>query len=155
MPVIKLVIATSLLLIAKPVLAQQVLDPPPGYCHWQQEGVAIDEPLCGLKGDADRGRLVVADMDLGNCLACHEMPIPEAVFQGNIGPPLAGIASRYSEAQLRLRIVDSRQLNPYTIMPGFYRNPFLSNRVADEYWGKTFLTAQQVEDVVAYLKTLK
>ena len=84
-----------------------------------------------------------------DCLACHQMPIPEAPFHGDVGPPLHGIGGRYSAAQIRLRIVDERQVNPATIMPGFYRDPALANRVADAYWGKTFLSAQQVEDLVA------
>jgi sulfur-oxidizing protein SoxX len=68
---------------------------------------------------------------------------------------LQAIGARYTAAQIRLRIVDEQQVNPMTIMPGFYRDPKLGNRVANDYWGKTFLTAQQVEDLVAYLVTLK
>ena len=83
------------------------------------------------------------------------MPIPEEPFHGTIGPPLQGVGARYSAAQIRLRIVDEQQVNPFTIMPGFYRDPLEANRVADVYWGKTFLSAQQVEDLVAYLVTLK
>ena len=123
------------------------------YCRWRTEGFAIEAPLCGLHGDPARGRLI--DSHGGNCLACHQMPIPEEPFHGTVGPPLNGVGSRYSEGQLRLRVVDEQQVNPFTIMPGFYRDPREANRVADDFWGKTFLTAQQVEDVVAYLKTLK
>ncbi len=83
------------------------------------------------------------------------MPIDEEPFHGTVGPPLLGVGARYTAAQIRLRIVDEQQINPMTIMPGFYRDPKLANRVAEEFWGKTFLTAQQVEDVVAYLVTLK
>ncbi len=83
------------------------------------------------------------------------MPIPEELFHGTIGPPLDGVGARYTEAQLRLRVVDEQVLNPLTIMPGFYRDPRKANRVADDFWGKTFLTAQQVEDTVAYLVTLQ
>jgi sulfur-oxidizing protein SoxX len=125
------------------------------YCDWQAKDFAVEAPLCGLAGDPLRGRTLAADSHAGNCLACHQMPIPEEPFHGTIGPPLHAIGARYTAAQLRLRIVDEQQVNPITIMPGFYRDPKLANRVANDYWGKTFLTAQQVEDLVAYLVTLK
>ena len=125
------------------------------YCSWQVQAYAIDEPLCGLNGDPARGRVIAADSHGGNCLACHLMPIPEEPFHGTVGPSLHGVGARYTAAQLRLRIVDEQQVNPMTIMPGFYRDPARANRVADGYWGKTFLTAQQIEDLVAYLATLK
>ena len=125
------------------------------YCAWEMQDFAIAEPLCGLVGDAERGRELAADSHGGNCLACHQMPIPEESFHGTIGPPLHGIGARYSAAQIRLRIVDEQQVNPMTIMPGFYRDPSKANRVADAFWGKTFLSAQQVEDLVAYLVTLQ
>jgi sulfur-oxidizing protein SoxX len=126
-----------------------------GYCRWEAQAFAIEAPLCGLKGDPVRGRVLAADSHAGNCLACHQMPIPEEAFHGTVGPPLDGVGSRYSEAQIRLRIVDEQQIIPMTIMPGFYRDPTLANRVADAFWGKTFLSAQQVEDLVAYLVSLK
>jgi sulfur-oxidizing protein SoxX len=126
-----------------------------GYCAWEMQDFAIQEPLCGLKGDPQRGRRIAADSHGGNCLACHQMPIPEEAFHGTVGPPLHGVGARYSAAQIRLRIVDEQQVNPMTIMPGFYRDPAKANRVADAFWGKTFLSAQQVEDLVAYLVTLK
>jgi sulfur-oxidizing protein SoxX len=126
-----------------------------GYCAWQMQDFAIAQPLCGLSGDPGRGRAIAADSHAGNCLACHRMPIPEEAFHGTVGPPLDGVGARYSAGQLRLRVVDERQINPMTIMPGFYRDPALANRIAGDYWGKTFLTAQQVEDLVAYLVTLK
>ena len=125
------------------------------YCHWDAVGYAIEAPLCGLEGDPVRGRALAADSHTGNCLACHPMPIPEEPFHGTIGPSLNGVGARYTPAQIRLRIVDEQQINPWTIMPGFYRDPHLANRVAGEYWGKTFLTAQQVEDLVSYLASLK
>lgn len=125
------------------------------YCGWQVKDLAIEASLCGLAGDPDRGRMLAADSHAGNCLACHQMPIPEESFHGTVGPPLDAVGARYTAAQIRLRIVDERQINPMTIMPGFYRDPKLANRIADEYWGKTFLTAQQVEDLVAYLVTLR
>jgi sulfur-oxidizing protein SoxX len=126
-----------------------------GYCRWEAENLAIAEPLCGLDGDAARGRALAADSHGGNCLACHRMPVPEEPSHGTIGPPLDGVGARYTAGQIRLRIVDEQQVNPWTIMPGFYRDPAEANRVAGEFWGKTFLSAQQVEDLVAYLVTLK
>ena len=146
---------TVFLLLVSAVIAAEDIPLPPGYCQWQADGDAIVTPLCGLQGDADRGRRIVIDSHGGNCLACHRMPIPEEPLHGTVGPPLDGVASRLSAGQLRLRVVDERRLNPMTIMPGFYRDPRLANRVADDYWGKTFLDAQQVEDIVAYLGTLK
>mgnify|MGYP001812727648 FL=1 len=128
---------------------------PAGYCGWTAEQFEIREPLCGLQGDARRGKEIAVDTHLGNCIACHQLPIPEQEFHGTLGPPLRHVAARYSEAQLRLRIVDQRQLNPATVMPGFYADPRRANRVMDLYWDKTILSAQQVEDVVAYLRTLK
>jgi len=117
-------------------------------------GDAIPQPLTGTKGDATRGRAIVADRYVGLCLLCHSGPFPEDRFQGNIAPDLSGAGSRWSEGQLRLRIVDSRRLDPTTIMPPFYRVDGLT-RVAEPWRGKPVLTALQIEDVVAYLMTLK
>ncbi len=143
-------------LVAGRALAQEALPPlPEDYCRWEREGLAIPQPLCGLQGDPERGRALALDPHGGNCIACHQVPAPEVPFQGTIGPPLSGVGSRYDVGELRLRVVDEQQVNPATIMPGFYRDPRLANRVADDYWGKTFLTAQQVEDIVAWLVTLK
>ena len=127
----------------------------PAYCDWQAQDFAIEAPLCGLAGDPARGRALAADSHAGNCLACHQMPIPNEPFHGTVGPPLNAVGTRYTAAQIRLRVVDEQQINPMTIMPGFYRDPKLANRVASNYWGKTFLSAQQVEDLVAYLVSLK
>ena len=102
-----------------------------------------------------RGRAIVSDSSRGNCVACHVLPLDHISVYGTIGPPLTGIARRYTESQLRLRVTDTRQINPMSIMPGFYRDPSLINRPGKRYIGRTFLTAQQVEDVVAYLVTLK
>lgn len=131
--------------------------PPIGddFCAWEATGFAIEQPLCGLQGDPERGRALAADQDRGNCLACHRLPIPDESFHGTVGPPLDGIGARYTAGQIRLRVVDEQQVNPFSIMPGFYRDPMLANRVADDYWGKTMLNAQQIEDLVAYLVSLK
>lgn len=127
----------------------------PQYYTWTVDNFAITEPLGGLKGDAERGRKLVINRKKGNCLACHQMPIPEEDFHGNIAPPLAGVGGRYNTGQLRLRVVDIKQINPASLMPGFYKNPDKLNRVAKQFQGKTPLTAQEVEDIVAYLDTLQ
>ena len=126
-----------------------------GFCTWEARCFAIEQALCGLQGDPVRGRALAADQDGGNCLACHRLPIPEESFHGTVGPPLDGIGARYTAGEIRLRVVDEQQVNPFSIMPGFYRDPMLGHRVADDYWGKTLLGAQQIEDLVAYLVSLK
>ena len=128
---------------------------PEAYCHWEMVDYAIAKPLCGLVGDAQRGREIVSDSGRGNCLACHQLPIPSIEAYGTIGPSLTGIASRLPTAMIRLRVVDTRNINPASIMPGFYRDPSLINRPAKAFLGRTFLSAQKVEDVIAYLGTLK
>jgi len=117
------------------------------------EGDAIPERLARLAGDAARGREVLAGRD-GNCLLCHAVPETGARFMGNLASPLSGVGARLSEGQLRLRIVDSTRLNPDAIMPSYYRVDGL-NRVAEAWRGRPILTAQQVEDTVAYLLTLR
>lgn len=123
---------------------------------WAQEvvGDAIPRPLTGQVGDATRGRAIVANRSVGLCLLCHSGPIAEERFQGDLAPSLAGAGGRWSEGQLRLRIVDASRLNADTIMPPYYRTTGLQ-RVARTFEGKTVLTAAQIEDVVAYLVTLK
>jgi len=124
------------------------------YIEWQAEGFAIPEPLGGLQGDPQRGKAVVIDRDSGNCLACHKMPIPEQPMHGTVAPPLNGVGSRLNEGQLRLRIVNEQRVNPNTIMPAFYKRPGDYHRPHPAY-RTTVLSAQEVEDVVAYLMTLK
>lgn len=114
----------------------------------------IPKSLTGQKGDPANGRKVVIDADRGGCLSCHELPIPEEQFHGEVGPNLDAVGSRLNEGQLRLRVVDAKQINPDTFMPGFYKVAGLY-RVQKEFAGKPILTAQEVEDVVAYLETLK
>lgn len=115
---------------------------------------AIAASLTGKPGDSFKGRKTSTDRKLGNCLACHKMPIPEQKFHGNVGPDLAGVGSRYKPGELRLRIVNSKVVNPDTSMPAFYSAKGL-HRVMKRWQGKTLLSAQQVEDIVAYLVTLK
>jgi len=115
---------------------------------------AIPSPLTGAAGDPASGKKIVLDRQVGLCLLCHSGPFPEERFQGDLGPNLAGVGARLSPGQIRLRIVDASRVNPQTIMPPYYRKEGLS-RVAPSHAGKTVLTAQQIEDVVAFLSTLK
>jgi sulfur-oxidizing protein SoxX len=117
-------------------------------------GDAIPASLSGAPGDAVRGKAILVSRQTGLCLLCHSAPLPEEHFQGTIGPDLKGAGSRYTEGQLRLRIVDSSITDPGTIMPAYYRLDGL-DRVAPAFAGKTVLTAQQIEDVVAFLMTLR
>ena len=122
-----------------------------GAAHGQD---AIPESLTGAKGDPARGRAIVANRQAGLCLLCHSGPFPEERFQGELAPDLRGAGARWSEGQLRLRIVDSSRINPASIMPAYHRPDGLT-RVAPAFRGKPILTAEQIEDVVAYLTTLK
>jgi sulfur-oxidizing protein SoxX len=108
-------------------------------------GDAIPESLTGAKGDAERGRSIVVNRQVGLCLLCHSGPFPEEKFQGTLAPDLKGTGARWSEGQL---------LNPDTIMPPYYRVEGLT-RVAPAFEGKPVLSAEQIEDVVAYLVTLR
>jgi sulfur-oxidizing protein SoxX len=114
---------------------------------------AISESLTGMPGDATRGRALVLDRT-STCILCHSGPFPEAKFQGDLAPSLAGAGSRWSEGQLRLRLVDASRLNPATIMPSYYRLDAL-NRVGLAWRGKPMLSADQIEDIVTYLATLR
>jgi sulfur-oxidizing protein SoxX len=114
---------------------------------------AIPDPLTGTKGDPARGRMIVGDRQRGLCLLCHSGPFPEQRFQGTLAPDLRGAGARWSEGQLRLKLVDSRRLNPATIMPPYYSTDGLT-RVGRPWQGKPVLTAEQIEDVVAFLATL-
>jgi sulfur-oxidizing protein SoxX len=118
------------------------------------DGESIAQSLTGQPGDPVKGRAVAIHRKKGNCLACHAMPAPEQQFHGNIGPDLAGVADRYSAGEIRLRLVDATIINEDTIMPAFYRNAGL-HRVLKKFKGKTVLSAQEIEDVLAYLLTLK
>ncbi len=114
----------------------------------------IAKSLTGKPGNAANGRKVAINRKQGNCLACHKMPIPEQQFHGEIAPDLEGVADRLTEAEMRLRVVDPKVINDDTIMPAFYRSDGL-HRVLKKFDGKAMLTAEQVEDVIAYLLTLK
>jgi sulfur-oxidizing protein SoxX len=113
----------------------------------------LPEPLTAEPGDPARGRAVVVSRETGLCLLCHAGPFPEAPFQGDLAPSLAGVGDRLDAAALRLRMVDSRRVNPDTIMPPYFSLDGLT-RVGRRWQGATVLTAQQIEDVVAFLVTL-
>jgi L-cysteine S-thiosulfotransferase len=117
-------------------------------------GDAIPASLTGMLGDPVKGKAIVTSRQTGLCLLCHSAPLTEEKFQGTIGPDLKGAGSRYTAGQLRLRIVDSSRINPDSIMPAYYRLDGLE-RVAPAFRGKTVLTAEQIEDVIAFIMTLR
>ena len=125
-----------------------------GLRPYHVSGGAIATSLTGAPGDAARGRAVVVNRTLGLCLLCHSGPFPEERFQGNLAPDLSGAGARWSMGELRLRMVDSHKLNADTIMPAYYAVDGL-NRVSPAFRGKPLLTAEQIEDVVAFLATLR
>ena len=116
-------------------------------------GDGIPVSLTGAPGDAARGRALVVERS-STCILCHNGPFPEQRFQGDLAPNLAGAGSRWSEAQLRLRLVDASRLNASTIMPSYYRIDGL-DRVGAAWRGKPILSAEQIEDIVAYLASLR
>jgi len=119
------------------------------------EDDAVKASLTGKAGDAATGRKLATSRKKGNCLACHVITdLKEQPFHGNVGPPLDGVAGRYSEAEIRLRIIDATVLNEDTLMPPFYKVDGLT-RVNKKFKNKTVLSAQEVEDVLAYVMTLK
>jgi sulfur-oxidizing protein SoxX len=114
----------------------------------------VPEALAVAPGDAGRGRALIVARDVANCTLCHAISDAANRFAGNLGPPLDGIGRKLSVAQLRLRVADNLRLNASTIMPSYYRIDGL-DRVAAEYRGKPILTEQEIEDIIAYLATLK
>ena len=117
-------------------------------------GDAIEAPLAGLTGDRARGEAIVKNRETANCLICHTIPDARERFMGDIGPPLAGVGSRLSAGQIRLRVVDPTRINPHAIMPPYHRVDGLVN-VDARYRGLPALSAQEIEDVVAYLTALE
>ncbi|YBV95225.1 sulfur oxidation c-type cytochrome SoxX [Phyllobacteriaceae bacterium JZ32] len=119
-------------------------------------GDAIMEPLVGNKGDPARGAALIADRQRSLCTLCHSGPFPDAHLHGTLAPDLTGVGTRLSEGQIRLRVVDMKRLVPGTIMPSYYRiTEEEGRRVAAAWRGKTILTGADIEDIVAYLTTLK
>lgn len=126
----------------------------PGVPTYRVVGDAIPESLASNRGDADRGRALVVARDAANCVLCHAFPEPSMRFAGDVGPSLEGVGRRLSVGQLRLRVVDNLRVNPASAMPSYHRVDGMLN-VASRYAGAPILTAAEVEDVVAYLATLR
>ena len=120
---------------------------------YQIVGNAIPASLTAKPGDPTRGRAIVANRQ-NTCLLCHSGPFPEERLQGNLAVSLKGTGTRWTEGELRLRLVDAGRLNPATIMPSYYKVDGLT-RVGSAWRGKPILTAEQIEDVVAFLVTLR
>lgn len=127
--------------------------PPLMAAEYIVENYGISRALTEQPGDPARGAKVMVERELGNCLACHAAAL-DAEFFGTTGPSLVGVGARLSVAQLRLRVVDPKTINPATMMPAYFRSEGL-HRVLPEFAGKTILDAQQVEDVVAFLAASK
>jgi sulfur-oxidizing protein SoxX len=144
----------AVLVVAVSSLAPLPAPGQPALAEYRVVGDSIPAPLTATPGDPARGRAIVTSRQVGLCLLCHSGPFPEERFQGTVGTDLSGAGTRWTEGQLRLRIVDSRRLNPATPMPSYHRIDGLAG-VAAPYRGKPVLDAQQVEDVVALLRTLR
>jgi sulfur-oxidizing protein SoxX len=121
---------------------------------WGVAAALLFTGIAFAEGDPQRGRAIVADRFVGMCLLCHRAPIPEERFQGDLAPDLARVGARLSREELRARVVDPRRANPRTIMPAYFSTEGLT-RVAPAFRGKTIFSELQVQDVVAYLATLR
>ncbi|WP_341704904.1 sulfur oxidation c-type cytochrome SoxX [Ferrovibrio sp.] len=145
--------AALAVLTAGPAAAQEVREP--GLTPYVIKDYAVEKPLTGKPGDPAQGRKWAITSGQGNCVICHRLPIPEVEFRiGNVGPDLTEVGSRLSAAEIRLRIINPKTVNELTIMPAYYRVTGL-HRVDDRVAGKPMLSAEQVEDLVAYLSSLK
>lgn len=157
---LRILLAAALVFTAGLALAQQEPAPrvidvnTPPLVPYRIVGNTIPQPLTSQPGDPVRGKRVVTDATNGTCMLCHPMPLPEEPNHGNIAPSLAGIGSRITVPELRLRLVDAKRINPDTLMLSYYRVHDLT-RVQQQYVGKTYWSAQDVEDAIAYLMTLK
>jgi len=143
--------AATAIMLSTAAMASEI---PPGSVEFTDDGVTVS--LTGVAGDPAAGAEAFKSRREGNCLACHANPdMAQDLFHGNVGPSLEGVASRWEEPMLRAIVVNSKHIfTDATIMPGFYSLD-VGQDVVEAYVGKTILTAQQVEDVVAYLGTLK
>lgn len=145
-----LTLVAAIALVGSGAIAAETM---PGDVAFEDGQVAMS--LTGGEGDAAEGRKVFKNRKLGNCLACHvNSDMPEELFHGEVGPPLDGVADRWEVAELRGIVANAKMTFDGTIMPAFYTDTGY-NRPLDKFDGKSILTAQQVEDVIAYLLTLK
>jgi len=133
--------------LAAPAAGQEV-------ARYAVTGDAVEAPLAGLSGDAVRGARIVRNRETANCLICHTVPDPTEAFMGEIGPPLAGVGSRLTAGQIRLRLIDPTKVKPAAAMPAYHRVAGL-HHVEARYRDRPVLSAQEIEDVVAYLSGLK
>jgi sulfur-oxidizing protein SoxX len=139
-------LASLLLAMAFPAMVRaQVL---------QVTGDAVAQSLTGSAGDPERGRAIIMDRQKGLCLLCHSGPFPEEPLQGNLAPSLEGAGSRWTEGQLRLRLMDNKRVNPESIMPAYHRIEGL-HRVGSAWRERPILNATEIEDVLAFLMGLK
>jgi sulfur-oxidizing protein SoxX len=153
MPLARSAIFSTNLWIAASIVALPCAAPAESLQNVVVVGDAIPASLTGAPGNAARGRALVVERT-STCILCHNGPFPEQKFQGDLAPNLAGAGSRWSAGQLRLRLVDASRLNATTIMPSYYRVDGL-DRVGLAWRGKPILSAEQIEDIVAYLVTLR
>ena len=135
-------LASLLLAMAIPAMA--------GAQAIQVTGDAVAQSLTGSTGDPQRGRAIIIDRQKGFCLLCHSGPFTEEPLQGNLAPSLEGASSRWTEGQLRLRLMDNKRVNPESIMPAYHRIERL-NRVGPAWRDKPILSAAEIEDVLAFL----
>ncbi len=136
-------------------LQAHLTGPIPPLAKYEIVGNTIPQPLTAQPGDAVRGRRVIADASNSTCLICHEVPaLAEFPDQGKIAPPLEGLGTRYTAAELRLRLVNAKLITPDTMMPAYYRTEGLT-RVQPQYVGRTIYSAQDIEDAIAFLLTIK
>jgi L-cysteine S-thiosulfotransferase len=149
-------VAGLVVALVSPAASQAVLPLTPFSVVVTSGVAAIPKPLTGKSGDPKEGEKVVVERRLGNCLSCHEIDaLRREEFHGDVGPSLDGVAGRWDTGMLRMIVVNAKKVfGEETVMPAFYRVDGL-NRVRPEFLGKPILTAQQVEDVVAFLATLK
>lgn len=155
----RLTLAIAALLLATSSLSDAIAQATeirePGLIPYAVKDYAIEQSLTGKPGDAAKGRALAVTSGQGNCVICHKLPIPEVAFRiGNVGPDLTEVGGRLTPGEIRMRIVNPKLLNEETIMPAYYRVSGL-NRVAPNFANKPMLSPEQVEDLVAYLSSLK
>ncbi|MFY9240091.1 MAG: sulfur oxidation c-type cytochrome SoxX [Roseovarius sp.] len=151
-----IITAVATAAICMPAIAEEILPTAVSF-----EDGAIGQSLSGVAGDAANGRIIVGDKGQGNCVACHEVTdLADVPFQGNIGPMLDGAGERWSEAELRGIVANAKIMFEDSMMPSFYKTEGFvrpgnayTGKAADDTFGP-LLSAQQIEDVVAYLATL-